>query len=175
MINHSKLLYDLDNAKVEDGPAIHDLVGLCPSLDQNSRYLYLLLCSHFNKYTLTAKIYGSLISFVSAYKNPKLPDTLFIWQIAVSPSYRELGIASKMIEKLIQLASRNGLSYIEATVTPSNLASLNMFKKIADIYDAEIQQSVYFPDVLFTDGHEGEMLLRIGPIDNKGSEINENL
>jgi len=175
MRNHSKLFYNVDNAGVEDGPDIHNLVGLCPSLDQNSRYFYLLLCSHFNRYTLAAKKGKELIGFVSAYHHPKLVNTLFIWQIAVAPRYREIGIANEMVKRLIQLATRDGLSYIEATVTPSNLASLNMFKKIVNIYKTGFQQSVCFPTSLFADGHEREMLLRIGPINNKGSESDENL
>ncbi|MFC1866373.1 diaminobutyrate acetyltransferase, partial [Chloroflexota bacterium] len=164
MNNNNKLTLQIISARKEDGPDIHKLVSSCPALDQNSSYLYLLLCSHFNKYTLTARIGSELIGFVSAYPHPHLSSTIFIWQIAISPNYRKHGIAIKMIRSLIQLALENDLTYIEATVTPSNFASLNMFKKIADIYAAEIQKSVYFPDTLFTDGHEDELLLRIGPI-----------
>ena len=91
------------------------------------------------------------------------------------PEYREHGIAGEMVVRLIELAAGNDLSYIEATVTPSNLASLNMFKKIARLYKAELKKSVLFPEALFTDGHEQELLLRIGPIKCKGSEKNENL
>ena len=139
-------------------------MSLCPSLDNNSLYLYLLFCSHFDKYTLTAKSEGNLIGFVSAYQHPKHTDTLFIWQIAVLPKYRKLGIASEMVARLIELASWDSISYIEATVTPSNIASLNMFKKIAKLNKAELKQHVYFPKTLFVGGHEEEILLRIGPI-----------
>ena len=105
MKTEKELNFQINAARKEDGPDIHGLVCSCPALDQKSRYLYLLLCSHFNNYTLTAKIGNELIGFVSAYPHPHLYDTLFIWQIAVSPNYRKHGIAIKMIQKLIQLAS----------------------------------------------------------------------
>jgi L-2,4-diaminobutyric acid acetyltransferase len=172
---HKQVSYKINNVRIEDGLDIYDLVRSCSSLDQNSNYLYLLLCSHFDKYTLTAKSNSNLIGFVSAYQHPKHIDTLFIWQIAVLPEYRKLGIASEMLARLIELASSDGLSYIEATVTPSNSASFNMFKKIANLYQTDLKKSVCFPKKLFINGHEEEILLRIGPIKTKRGERNENL
>ena len=57
------------------------------------------------------------------------------------------------------------LRFIEATVTPSNQASLRMFESLATqvgsqmTHDTGFDQSV-FPDV----DHEAEPLIRIGPL-----------
>ncbi len=156
-------------ATFKDGPAIHQLVCLCGSLDQNSRYLYLLLCSHFNDYTLTAKTDdGVLAGFVSAYVIPNASDTLFIWQVAVSSEYRNHGIASRMITCLVEKARKNGICYIHATVTPSNITSFNMLKKVAGCFGAGIETDSYFPEELFSDNHEEERLVKIGPLKTEG-------
>ena len=170
MDNDEDIDIKISPAETEDAPAIHRLVASCPKLDNNSRYLYLLLCSHFNRYTLTAKAGGSLAGFVAAYVQPKQSDTLFVWQIAVAPAYRRYGIAIRMLEKLIHLAAASGINYLEATVTPSNKASFNMFRKTAEKYQAAFKQSDCFDGSLFEKNHEKEVLLRIGPIKSKGSE-----
>jgi len=155
----------------EDGPAVHRLVNSCPPLDRNSRYLYLLVCSHFDRYSVTAKKGNSLIGFISAYKHPEKEDTIFIWQVAVASEYRKYGVGSRMLHDIVSRAVSDGIFYLETTVTPSNAASFGMFKKLADAYDAGFHQSIYFPRVLLGDDHEDEVLLRIGPIIKTGGTI----
>lgn len=175
MLNESDTSIKISTAKTEDAPAIHRLVEACGSLDQNSRYLYLLLCTHFSQYTLTAKASdGTLAGFASSYPHPKQKNTLFIWQVGVSPDFRKHGIGSRLIQTLISNNSESDIAYIEATVTPSNQASFNMFKKIAKSLEAEITTEVYFPKELLPPGHEEEWLIRIGPI-KKGVQTNENI
>jgi L-2,4-diaminobutyric acid acetyltransferase len=152
----------------EDAPTVHNLVNSCPPLDKNSRYLYLLVCTHFNEYSMVAEHADDIVGFISAYRHPHLADTIFIWQVAVSPDYRKYGIASRMLNEIVKYSVSDGLSYLETTVTPSNTASFNMFKKLADNFNAGLSQIDYFSRTLLGKGHEKEMLIRIGPIIKTG-------
>ncbi len=155
----------INTATIKDAPAIHQLVMECKTLDLNSRYLYLLLCTHFDSYTLTAKTPGgSLAGFVSSYPHPKMKNTLFIWQVGVSSNHRKQGIASRLLNTLISNAVLSNIKYIEATVTPSNRASFNLFVKIANNLQAKLHSEPLFEKSLLPENHEEEWLIRIGPI-----------
>ena len=165
----NEISISIQPAKTKDGPAVHRLVKASPPLDVNSRYCYLLLCSQFNRLCLTARAGQKLAGFVSAYRHPLKEDTIFVWQIAVDEDFRRRGVAGALLEALIRRALREGLSYIETTVTPSNRASLALFEGLAAAYVAECRISEYFSVQLLGDGHEEEVLLRIGPL-KKGNK-----
>ncbi|OIO69985.1 MAG: diaminobutyrate acetyltransferase [Zetaproteobacteria bacterium CG_4_9_14_3_um_filter_49_83] len=150
---------------VEDGPSIYDLVKSSKPLDVNSRYLYLLQCSHFAKTCAVAESDGSVQAFISAYVLPDQPETLFVWQLAVDKLLRGQGIAGKLISHLLQRPHLAKTRFIEATVNPSNNASRNLFKSLALKHNCEINESMLFEAKLFdVDAHEAEILLRVGPI-----------
>lgn len=162
---NKKPIITILNATTEDGPTVHQLAGSCEALDQNSRYTYLLLCTHFKDHTLVARAEdGTLAGFVSAYAIPVKAETLFIWQVAVAREFRQHGVASRMLDRLAMQAQAKGLRYIEATVTPSNSPSINMLKKFATRFGAEISIHTYFEKELFDGEHEEELLIRIGPL-----------
>jgi len=176
MAGSKNTAFNITNTKKEDGPAVYEIAKSSSSLDLNSRYCYLLLCLHFNKFCLIAKSDEEAVGFVLAYQHPHCADTLFIWQIAVDPRFQNLGIGTGLLKRLVLLAAENGLNYIETTITPSNKASYAIFKKISGEYSADCQESVYFPRNLFEGDHEEERLLRIGPIEKpKEGESNENI
>ena len=155
--------------RVEDGPSIYDLVNRCKPLDVNSRYLYLLQCSHFANTCAVAESDGSVQAFVSAYVLPDQPETLFVWQVAVDASLRGQGVAGKLIAELLARPHLDDIRYIEATVNPSNNASRSLFASLARKSNCEMTESMFFEAELLSDGtdegaHEAEILLRVGPI-----------
>ena len=100
-------------------------------LDVNSAYLYLLLCRDFCDTCLVACRGESVVGFVSGYRLPRKPTVLFIWQIGVAPEAKRQGIASRLLRELVQQCGRSSLSAIEATVSPSNIASRRLFESLA--------------------------------------------
>lgn len=151
---------------VEDGPFIFDLIIRSKPLDVNSRYLYLLQCSHFANTCAVAESEGSVQAFISAYVLPDQPNTLFVWQIAVDASQRGKGIGSRLVTHLLKRTHLSGIQYVEATVNPSNDASRNLFKALARKSNCGINESMLFEAALFgEDAHEAEMLIRVGPFE----------
>ncbi len=170
MKDETKSAFYIRNTLKSDAPKVYEIVRSCPSLDLNSRYCYLLLCTQFDKYCLVAEAGKKIIGFVSAYPHPHFTDTLFVWQIGVEPDFHNHGIGTALLEHLVPLAIRNGLIYLETTITPSNNASRALFEKIMKAYNIDYTENNYFSASLLGGEHEAEQLLRIGPFKEKGDK-----
>ncbi|NIQ03277.1 MAG: diaminobutyrate acetyltransferase [Nitrospinaceae bacterium] len=155
----------LRTPSVNDGPRIRQLVQESRTLDLNSTYYYLLFCAHFSDTCVIAEQNGRLVGFVTAYRPPATQDRLFVWQIAVDPKVRGQGVAKTMIMELLHQTTHLGISYVEATVTPSNHSSQRLFQSLARDLNAECVEEPFFSSELFAGegNHEPENLFRIGP------------
>jgi len=151
-----------------DGTAVWVLVDELGSLDRNSTYAYLLLCRDFSETCILAEDGGSgaLLGFIMGYRLPAQPDTVFVWQVAVSEKARGQGLASRLLDGLLLSDGCRGVRYLESTVTPSNTASRALFGALARRLDTKLVESSGFPAESFPTGdHEPEPRLRIGPFD----------
>lgn len=134
-------------------------------LDVNSSYSYLMWGKYFNKTSLVAEIDNELIGFVSGFLQPNTPNTLFVWQVAVDPKHRGKKLATTLIENLLEKQKANDVTYLEATVTPTNIPSSNLFKGIAKKFEVDCKISECFRKDQFPDStHEDELTYRIGPL-----------
>jgi L-2,4-diaminobutyric acid acetyltransferase len=150
---------------LEDGAAMSKLVQETPPLDANSCYAYMLLCTHFAATCVVAEDEGELVGFVSAYRPPTDPSALFVWQVAVKSAARGRGLAKAMIQTLLARETCRGVTFLEATVTPSNVASQTLFRSLAKEHQARCTETCWFPPEAFGAGeHEAELLFRIGPL-----------
>lgn len=147
-----------------DGASVHALIEQCKPLDTNSLYCNLLQCSHFAQTCVLAESGGSVVGFASGYLVPGRDDVLFLWQIAVHESMRGQKLAMRMLQNLLARPHLQHVRYVETTITPSNQASIGLFKKLAVELKADIGQSVLFGrDSHFGGAHDDECLYRIGP------------
>ncbi len=147
-----------------DGAKVFKLVAASPPLDPNSIYCNLLQCSHFSS-TSVAAVNNSeeLIGFISGYRIPERPETLFIWQVAVASQGRGQGLATRMLNDILQ-RQRGEVTALETTITESNQASWSLFKGMAKKLSAPLNTTVMFDRKQhFHGAHETEMLVRIGP------------
>ncbi len=147
----------------DDGYAIHQLIAACPPLDLNSVYAYLLLSEHFSGTCVVAEREDSIDGFISAYRLPQKPNTLFVWQVAVHERARGCALGRRMLQYLLEHAL--DLRFLETTVSPDNQASRRMFEAVAQHYSVPLQESEFFEESAFgAQEHPSEPLLRIGPI-----------
>lgn len=135
-------------------------------LDVNSSYSYLMWSKYFNQTSIIAECENNdVIGFVSGFLQPESPDTLFIWQVAVDHKHRGKGLATKLIEQLLNQLESEKVNFLEATVTPSNIPSSKLFKGIAKKKDTNYRIFECFSEEQFPDSvHESEMTYRIGPL-----------
>ena len=147
-----------------DGMAVHRLVDRIPELDDNSSYCNLLQCSHFADSSVIALCGDEVAGFISGYPLPQSPDTLFIWQVAVSPESRGMGLASAMLSEILARPSSTQLRFLETTITEDNAASWALFTGLARRCSARLERHIMFDrQQHFADEHASELLARIGP------------
>lgn len=145
-----------------DGAAIWQLARRS-GLDENSPYAYLLWAERFADTSVVAEVDDDLVGFISGFRVPRARDTVFVWQIGVDHRLRGRGVASAMLDHLVDEAG--WARWLEATVTPSNEASASMFRRFAARHRASVEQAVAFSEEQFPAGnHETEVLMRIGPL-----------
>ncbi len=148
-----------------DGKAVHTLIRNCPPLDLNSSYLYFLLSSHFSETCVVGERDGEILAFLSAYRLPKQPDRLFIWQVAVDTSLRGLGMAGRMLDAVLSRPASAGVRFLETTVSPSNTASRRVFERFAEKRRLGWHEESFLTEEHFGgEQHESEVLFRIGPL-----------
>ena len=94
--------------KSTDGAQVHQLIENCPPLDTNSMYCNLVQCTHFADTSVAVTLDDEMVGFISGHLIPERPDTLFIWQVAVSKKARGQGLAGRMTFR--QQSDRWGLA-----------------------------------------------------------------
>lgn len=152
-------------ARVEDGARLLQLVRDTDVLEPNSGYAYLLLCTHFADTVLLAERGDALVGFVAAYRPPKHPGTVFVWQIGVLADARGEGLGLRLLHRLVQLPGCRDVTHLEATVAASNTVSSRLFQSFARSMNAACEISEGFrADHFGTSIHEAEDLYRIGPL-----------
>lgn len=148
----------------KDGAAVYALVAACPPLDTNSMYCNLLQTCHFSSTSVAAEANGELLGFISGYLLPEQPDTLFIWQVAVSEKARGKGLASQMLMSILQRPNCKQVQHLETTITPDNKASWGLFESLAVKLGANLTRTVMFDrHQHFANQHDTEMLAHLGP------------
>lgn len=149
---------------VEDGALMWKLVKES-TLDLNSAYKYIMMCEYFKETCVVVKENNELQGFITAFIPPERQDVVFVWQVGVDPSQQGKGLASKMLNELVSRPACKNVRFLEATVTPSNIASQSLFRGFAKKKQTECEVSDCFPaDIFPEEGHEAEQTFRIGPL-----------
>lgn len=160
--------YVLDIPRVHDGVKIHQLVADCPPLDLNSGYAYLLQASHFAETCRIArpKLQRDVIAaYVSGYRLPDQPDTLFIWQVAVAKEHRGQGLATNLLQDLLLPLGKPAFRFLHTTISPFNSASIALFSRLAIRANSKLERKPFYPSKLFgAASHADEDLYTIGPL-----------
>lgn len=158
----------LRKPRARDGVLVADLIADCPPLDQNSLYCNLLQCTDFSDTCILAEREGVALGWISGYRLPDRPSTLFIWQVAVHREARGLGLARKMLLALLERPELADVNYLRTTITPDNDASRALFRSIAKRTNTALRETEGFDlDEHFRGRHDSERLITIGPMPRK--------
>jgi len=151
----------------QDGQYFWELAKASGTLDVNSPYHYLIMCRHFGNTCLAAEKQGEVVGFVTAYIPPDAPDTLFVWQVAVNGKERGQGLGLHLLINLFKKMKSLNVKHLDATITPSNHASINLFTAAARELDApfEFEKEFFSAADFGKNTHAPELLFHIGPID----------
>lgn len=134
-------------------------------------YCNLLHCTHFADTSVAAIMNDEvgneqLVGFISGYLPPRQPDTLFVWQVAVSEQARQRGLAGHMLDALLQRPACADVRFIDTTINPGNAASWGLFESWARRREAPTRRHLHFESQRhFAGRHDDELLMRIGPLE----------
>ncbi len=161
--------FNIRNVKENDIKEVYKLlIKNRPYVGLNSRYTYFLLARDFSDTCVVAEHDRNIVGFSSGYVSPSRPDTFFNWETVVHEDYRGNNLQKKMLLNQIKNAK---VKYFEGTINPSNDVSKNNFVEMAELLNANFEKKVLFDEKDFeNDGHETEILCRVGPIPQKNLE-----
>jgi L-2,4-diaminobutyric acid acetyltransferase len=119
---------------------------------------------YFSQTCLVATNAHEVVGATIAFIPPAEPNSLFIWQIAVHPSWQGRSIATSMLDALCAQHALRGVDTLQATVTPDNVASDRLFRAFARRRNAACRVTPCFSTELFpVANHAPEYLYQIGP------------
>jgi len=145
-----------------DGAAIWELIRSCQPLDANSMYCNVLQCDHFAETCVLAEFEGEVLGWVSAYVIPNDPETLFVWQVAVSEKARGLGLGTHMLQTILARSACAGVKRLQTTITSDNEASWALFQKLGKVQRSKLgAKPCYRKDRHFQNRHKTENLVTI--------------
>ncbi|MEC9196745.1 MAG: diaminobutyrate acetyltransferase, partial [Pseudomonadota bacterium] len=110
-----------------DGAAIWELVRACRPLDENSMYANLIQADHFRDTCVLAELDGEVVGWISGHLIPK-QDAFFVWQVAVGPKARGMGLGKRMLLELLSRDDVSGAAVLKTTITKDNDASWALFR-----------------------------------------------
>lgn len=154
-----------------DATALWRLVQSTGTLELNTPYFYLSFAEFFGDTCLVAIQEEQLVGGVIAFRLPRRPEVLFVWQIGVLPSARRQGLAKRMLNHLIELPGCADVRFVQATITDDNAASQRLFQSFAENLNVPCVREEFFTADLFPNSHDAEDSYLIGPLahDHKSS------
>lgn len=169
--DHSGTAIDLRPPRLSDGAAMWRLTRETGVLDLNSSYQYLLWCRDFSQTSVAAVTDKEehLLGFITGFLRPDDSNTLMVWQVAVDDAARGHGLASRMLDYLVETT---GAQTLETTVTDDNTASKRLFASLAERHGADHDVTPLFTSDIYPDDNDTEYLHRIGPLVQNNSPDN---
>ncbi|MRU15122.1 diaminobutyrate acetyltransferase [Roseovarius sp. A21] len=146
----------------EDGAAIWDLISSCHPLDENSMYCNLIQCDHFGDTCILAEMDGEAVGWISAYIMPSDPETLFVWQVAVSSKARGKGLGTRMLSELFEREECKEVNRLQTTITINNDASWALFGRFSKSQNGKLRSEPHYTREDHFDGrHATEHMVTI--------------
>lgn len=146
----------------EDGSSVWELIRECKPLDENSMYCNLIQCDHFGETCVLAELDGDVVGWVSGHVVPDEPDTVFVWQVAVSEKARGLGLGTRMLSTLLARDACDQVTKLKTTITKDNEASWTLFRRFAEKRGGTLSSEAHFKkDDHFDGKHSTEHMVTI--------------
>ena len=151
----------LRKPEATDGAAIWELVRACKPLDENSMYCNLIQADHFRDTCVVAELDGEVVGWISGHMIPN-EDAFFVWQVAVSPKARGLGLGRKMLTHLSDRDECAEAGTLKTTITEDNDASWALFRSFARRIGGDLSDEPhYHEEDHFGGQHDTEHMVTI--------------
>lgn len=124
-------------------------------------YCYLVQAEHFRDTCVVAELDGDIVGWISGHMIPN-EDAFFVWQVAVSPRARGLGLGRKMLTHLVARDECTEADHLKTTITKDNDASWALFRSFARAVGGRLSDTPHFRrDDHFDGRHDTEHMVTI--------------
>ncbi len=117
-------------ATQEDFLSVHQFTAVCPPMENYPEHVYKIILRYFGNYCFIAEEKSQIIGFAMGIVPQSFPDTYFLWQIGITPSYQGQGIGGELVREVENELKKLGFKRIELTIDPVNLPSQKLFEKM---------------------------------------------
>lgn len=125
-------------------------------------YCNLIQCDHFGDTCILAEMDGEAVGWISAYIMPSDPETLFVWQVAVSSKARGEGLGTRMLSELCTRDECKDVNRLQTTITINNDASWALFGRFAKSQNGKLRSEPHYTREDHFDGrHATEHMVTI--------------
>lgn len=154
-------MLQLRKPETTDGAAIWELIRDCKPLDENSMYANLVQADHFRDTCVVAELDGEVVGWISGHMIPS-QEALFVWQVAVGPSARGLGLGKRMLLELVERDACDDATSLKTTITRDNEASWALFRSFARTIGGALDDEPHYKrDDHFDGRHATEHMVTI--------------
>jgi ribosomal-protein-alanine N-acetyltransferase len=119
----------IDYRHVKDIARLEEVCFSCPWSEQTITDAYKTGTRFF-----VAEKNGAVLGYVGI---SAIIDEGYITNIAVFPEYRNMGVATALLENLFQFAKQNGLSFISLEVRESNSPAISLYEKFGFLVEGK--------------------------------------
>ena len=124
-------------------------------------YCNLVQADHFRDTCVLAEGEDGLLGWVSGHMIPD-QDALFVWQVAVAPEARGLGLGRTMLTHLLERDACADAEALKTTITKDNEASWALFRGFARNIGGELDDAPHYErDEHFDGQHDTEHMVTI--------------
>ncbi len=114
------------------------LTSATPYISPYPDYIYWFICEYYPEYIYIAKENEQIIGFICSIPIESSKKGIFILQIFTNPMYRKRKIATHLLKSLTAKYKNYGEYFLEFSINPNNVASLNLFKNFAKVNNTTV-------------------------------------
>jgi len=103
-----------------------------------------LACQNSGNYIVKSDANGTGEQVVAYAFFRRASDELHLLKIAVSPAWRENGIATRLLERCFANSAKQGAASVHLEVRPSNTAAIELYLKLG--FETIGRRHKYYPD-----------------------------
>ena len=151
----------INNITINDIPEIRKCVNKCTPLDIHTPYTYWVIANFFSECSFTISYENKIIGFITSIKS--FNNVFFLWQMAVLPDFREMGLAQILIDNVVEVIKKQNIYSLYASIDASNIKSMNAFHKYAKSKNYSLLKTgeLHITDLLIKDFIENENIYKL--------------
>ena len=153
--------FKINNITTNDIAEIRKCVSECNPLDMHTPYTYWVISNFFNECSFKISYNNKIIGFITSIKSFK--NVFFIWQMAVLPDYRNMGLVQILIDNVVKVIKKQNTYSLYVSIDASNIKSKHSFSKYAKNknYTFVKNGELHLTDLLINDFVEDENIYEL--------------